>query len=212
MRTWIVPEIRSLEDASVKQQWEITAITNCRGVYTFAHDGRVMIVYAASHSAEDGAQFKLLDWAEAVPVTESTPATNLPNKPFAMSGSVYEGTTQMAVAVPAQTNSRAAEDVAVTDLYLCAPGAGIGAYRITTNTEVMNSVAEVLDSAKEIVLRDGNLIFGTGSYDGKMVEVFSFDGRMVDTVVIKNGVADCGMLSAGLYVAKTPAGIVRIAL
>ena len=116
----------------------------------------------------------------------------------------------MAVAKPVAVKNRADAVPVATDLYVYAPGAGVGAYRIETNSSTQNSIVAIDNSDIQIKWTNGLLHFGSSDFDDQSVKIYSATGQMVMISEIRDGVADLNELSAGFYVAETPAGTYKI--
>lgn len=103
---------------------------NCRGVIPFVHNGQVYAVYARTNNSTDGSQFQLIELDASTGV--HVDVAKFPDVPFSVKSPLYKAVQQMAVAKPVAVKNRADAGIVATDLYVYAPGAGVGAYRIET--------------------------------------------------------------------------------
>lgn len=181
---------------------------NCRGVIPFVQNGQVYAVYAKTNNSTDGSQFQLIKLDASSGTHENV--ANFPMVPFSVKNPQYKAVQQMAVAKPVTEKNRADAATEATDLYVYAPGAGVGAYRIETKEDTSNGIVSVADSAVQVKWINGQLQFGSSDFDGQSVKIYSATGQMVMISEISDGIADLTGLSAGFYVAVTPAGTYKI--
>lgn len=195
-------------DNSVQIQlgWQLGE--NCRGVSPFVHNGQVYAVYAKTNNSTDGTQFQLIKLDASSGTHENV--ANFPMVPFSVKNPQYKAVQQMAVAKPVAVKNRADAATEATDLYVYAPGAGVGAYRIETKEDTSNGIVSVADSAVQVKWINGQLQFGSSDFDGQSVKIYSATGQMVMISEISDGIADLTGLSAGFYVAVTQAGTYKI--
>ena len=181
---------------------------HCRGIIPFVHNGQVYAVYAKTNNSTDGSQFQLIELDASTGVHSDV--TTIPDMPFACPKNQYKAVQQMAVAKPVAVKNRADAVPVATDLYVYAPGAGVGAYRIETNSSTQNSIVAIDNSDVQIKWTNGLLQFGSSDFDDQSVKIYSATGQMVMISEIRDGIADLNGLSAGFYVAVTPAGTYKI--
>lgn len=195
-------------DNSVQIQlgWQLGE--NCRGVSPFMHNGQVYAVYAKTNNSTDGSQFQLIE-LDASTGAHSDIAT-IPDVPFVGPNQQFNAVQQMAVAKPVAVKNRADAATEATDLYVYAPGAGVGAYRIETKEDTSNGIVSVADYDVHVKCINGQLQFGSSDFDGQSVRIYSATGQLVLTAEICNGIVDLNGLSTGFYVAVTPVGTYKI--
>lgn len=181
---------------------------NCRGVSPFVHNGQVYAVYAKTNNSTDGSQFQLIKLDASSGTHEDV--ANFPKVPFSVEKPQYKAVQQMAVAKPVAVKNRADAATEATDLYVYAPGAGIGAYKIETKEDTSNGIVTMERSDIQVKWINGQLQFGPSDFDGQSVKIYSATSQMVMISEIRDGVADLNELSAGFYVAVTPAGTYKI--
>lgn len=181
---------------------------NCRGIIPFVHNGQVYAVYAKTNNSTDGSLFQLIKLDASTGVYSDV--TTIPDVPFVGPEQQYKAVQQMAVAKSVTVKNRADAATEATDLYVYAPGAGVGAYRIETKEDTSNGIVPVADADVQVKWINGQLQFGSSEFDGQSVKIYSATGQLVLTAEICNGIVDLNELSAGFYVAVTPAGTYKI--
>lgn len=181
---------------------------NCRGIIPFVHNGQVYAVYAKTNNSTDGSQFQLIKLDASSGVYSDV--TTMPDVPFMGPEQQFNAVQQMAVAKPVTVKNRSDAATEATDLYVYAPGAGVGAYRIETKEDTSNGIVPVADADVQVKWINGQLQFGSSDFDGQSVKIYSTTGQLVLTAEICNGIADLNGLSAGFYVAVTQAGTYKI--
>lgn len=181
---------------------------NCRGIIPFVYNGQVYAVYAKTNNSTDGSQFQLIKLDASSGVYSDV--TTMPDVPFMGPEQQFNAVQQMAVARPVTVKNRADAATEATDLYVYAPGAGVGAYRIETKEDTSNGIVPVAAADVQVKWINGQLQFGSSDFDGQSVKIYSATGQLVLTAEICNGIADLNGLSAGFYVAVTPAGTYKI--
>lgn len=181
---------------------------NCRGIIPFVHNGQLYAVYAKTNNSTDGSQFQLIELNASSGM--HVDVASFPKVPFSVKNPQYKAVQQMAVARPVTVKNRADAATEATDLYVYAPGAGVGAYRIETKEDTSNGIVPVAAADVQVKWINGQLQFGSSDFDGQSVKIYSATGQLVLTAEICNGVADLNGLSAGFYVAVTPAGTYKI--
>ena len=180
----------------------------CRGINLFVHNDQLHAVYAKTNNSTDGSQFQLIELDASTGV--HVDVAKFPDVPFSVKSPLYKAVQQMAVAKPVAVKNRADAGIVATDLYVYAPGAGVGAYRIETKEDTSNGIVSVADADVQVKWINGQLQFGSSDFDGQSVKIYSATGQLVLTAEICNGIADLNGLSAGFYVAVTPAGTYKI--
>lgn len=180
----------------------------CRGINLFVHNDQLHAVYAKTNNSTDGSQFQLIELDASTGV--HVDVAKFPDVPFSVKSPLYKAVQQMAVAKPVAVKNRADAGIVATDLYVYAPGAGVGAYRIETKEDTSNGIVPVADADVQVKWINGQLQFGSSDFDGQSVKIYSATGQLVLTAEICNGIADLNGLSAGFYVAVTPAGTYKI--
>lgn len=181
---------------------------HCRGLIPFVHNGQIYAVYAKTNNSTDGSQFQLIELDASTGI--HVDVANFPKVPFSVEKPQYKAVQQMAVAKPVVVKNRADAATEATDLYVYAPGAGIGAYKIETKEDTSNGIVTVAHSDVQVKWINRKLQFGSSDFDGQSVKIYSATGQMVMISEIRDGVADLNELSAGFYVAVTPAGTYKI--
>lgn len=181
---------------------------NCRGIIPFVHNGQLYAVYAKTNNSTDGSQFQLIELNASSGM--HVDVASFPKVPFSVKNPQYKAVQQMAVARPVTVKNRADAATEATDLYVYAPGAGVGAYRIETKEDTSNGIVPVAAADVQVKWINGQLQFGSSDFDGQSVKIYSATGQLVLTAEICNGIADLNGLSAGFYVAVTPAGTYKI--
>lgn len=202
-----VPELyTSTDEEPIKLGF--TQAEFCRGIIPFVHNGQLYAVYAKTNNSTDGTQFQLikLDASTGIHVD----VANFPKVPFSVKNPQYKAVQQMAVAKPVAVKNRADAATEATDLYVYAPGAGVGAYRIETKEDTSNGIVSVADYDIHVKCINGQLQFGSSDFDGQSVRIYSATGQLVLTAEICNGIVDLNGLSTGFYVAVTPVGTYKI--
>ena len=202
-----VPELyTSTDEEPIKLGF--TQAEFCRGINLFVHNDKLYAVYAKTNNSTDGTQFQLIKLDASSGTHENV--ANFPMVPFSVKNPQYKAVQQMAVAKPVAVKNRADAATEATDLYVYAPGAGVGAYRIETKEDTSNGIVSVADSAVQVKWINGQLQFGSSDFDGQSVKIYSATGQMVMISEISDGIADLTGLSAGFYVAVTQAGTYKI--
>lgn len=196
----------AISEAPIKLNLQLS--NYCRGIIPFVHNGQLYAVYAKTNNSTDGTQFQLikLDASTGIHVD----VANFPKVPFSVKNPQYKAVQQMAVAKPVAVKNRADAATEATDLYVYAPGAGVGAYRIETKEDTSNGIVSVADYDIHVKCINGQLQFGSSDFDGQSVRIYSATGQLVLTAEICNGIVDLNGLSTGFYVAVTPVGTYKI--
>ncbi len=181
---------------------------NCRGIIPFVYNEQVYAVYAKTNNSTDGSQFQLIKLDASSGVYSDV--TTMPDVPFMGPEQQFNAVQQMAVAKPVTVKNRADAGIVATDLYVYAPGAGVGAYRIETKEDTSNGIVPVADADVQVKWINGQLQFGSSDFDDQSVKIYSATGQMVMFSEICDGIADLNGLRAGFYVAVTPVGTYKI--
>lgn len=190
----------------IKLGWQFGE--NCRGITPFVHNGQVYAVYAKTNNSTDGSQFQLIE-LDANTGVHANVAT-FPDVPFSVENPIHKTVRQMAVAKSMTVKNRADAETVATDLYVYAPGAGMGAYRIETKEDTPNGIVSAEHADVQVKWINGHLQFGSSDFDGQLVKIYSATGQMVMISEISDCIADLNGLNAGFYVAATPAGVYKI--
>lgn len=202
-----VPELyTSTDEEPIKLGF--TQAEFCRGINLFVHNDKLYAVYAKTNNSTDGTQFQLIKLDASSGTHENV--ANFPMVPFSVKKPQYKAVQQMAVARPVTVKNRADAATEATDLYVYAPGAGVGAYRIETKEDTSNGIVPLADADVQVKWINGQLQFGSSDFDGQSVKIYSATGQMVIISEISDGIVDLNGLSAGFYVAVTAAGTYKI--
>lgn len=202
-----VPELyTSTDEEPIKLGF--TQAEFCRGINLFVHNDKLYAVYAKTNNSTDGTQFQLIKLDASSGTHENV--ANFPMVPFSVKNPQYKAVQQMAVAKPVAVKNRSDAATEATDLYVYAPGDGVGAYRIETKEDTSNGIVPVADADVQVKWINGQLQFGSSDFDGQSVKIYSATGQMVMISEISDGITDLTGLSAGFYVAVTPAGTYKI--
>lgn len=196
----------AISEDPIKLNFQLS--NHCRGIIPFVHNGQVYAVYAKTNNSTDGSQFQLIKLDASFGTHENV--ANFPMVPFSVKNPQYKAVQQMAVAKPVAVKNRADAATEATDLYVYAPGSGVGAYRIETKEDTSNGIVPVADADVQVKWINGQLQFGSSDFDGQSVKIYSATGQMVMISEISDGITDLTGLSAGFYVAVTPAGTYKI--
>lgn len=208
--TWMTPEIRN-DVKGEKEIWLATTGKYCRGFCPFIHNGKVYGVYASTNAKPDGCKFSMVKWEEERTITDEMRVASFPAVAFAVNEDkdIYHSITQLAVAKDATPVKRTSGET-VTNLYVCSPGAGIAAYALKTVDSTPTSISDLIESDKNgVEYADKCLKFNT-KYESQVVSIYNVSGNHIADITITDGVADLNELSAGFYVAVTPAGTYKI--
>lgn len=189
---------------------------NCRGFYTFMHNGHELSAYAVHHNEKDGSAFNIMEWN-----TEHNSCSTLWKAPatafkydFA-AFPVYRYYRQLAIAENNISPLGRSNGAVSTDLYLCSPGSGIGSYTITTPDTPTG--IDVTDASDHGLVQHGNKLFVRGSerevMDALLV-VMDLSGRVVKTVdlrALNDSEIDLSSLVApGIYVVRLGADVLKV--
>lgn len=126
-------------DAKTHSAVPVTADGTCRGFYTFRHGDALLAAYAAECSEAGGTRFYLSTWADPTSFeTLGAEHLTIPDNAFKYPQKPYKNTyRQVATSRAVDSDLRSGwtrpenDDTPVTDLFVCAPGTGIAAYRLS---------------------------------------------------------------------------------
>ena len=190
---------------------------NCRGFYTFMHNGHELSAYAVHHDEKNGSAFNIVEWSKGhdsyVKLWEA-PATAF-KCDFSVSPIYPVYYRQLAIAD--NDNSPLARDNGgvSTNLYLCSPGSGIGSYTITT-PEISTGI-DVTGVSHTGLVQRGNRLFVRLSdehlSEGLLV-VMDLSGRIVKTVDMcalnEDGIDLSSLIAPGVYLVRFEACVLKV--
>lgn len=189
---------------------------NCRGFYTFMHNGHELSAYAVHHNEKNGSAFNIVEWNKehnSCSTLWKAPATAFKYDVAAFP--VYRYYRQLAIAENNISPLGRSNGAVSTDLYLCSPGSGIGSYTITTPDTPTG--IDVTDASDHGLVQHGNKLLVRGSERGvkdALLVVMDLSGRVVTTVdlrALNNGEIDLSSLVApGIYVVRFGADVLKV--
>ena len=171
-----------------------------RGVFTFSHQGNPMMVVPNSTK-----QFCLLTIPNATSLDGIAEQTLLPvDQTYNGSGKTYQDMHQLAITEKgANFNAigkrRAALESECTNLYVYAPGSGVGAYAIGT-PDTWTSLNDVESDHNDATL-SGTTLYLT-NHGIRSVELYDMQGRLLRHIEVVDGKAELAGTHKGLCVAK----------
>lgn len=208
--SWMTPEVRNDVEGE-KETWLAATSKFCRGFFPFVHNGKVYGVYASTNAKPDGCKFCMIKWGEEMVITDEMRVASFPASAFAVNDDkdIYHAITQLAVAKDVTPLERASGEN-VTNLYFCSPGAGIAAYALKTVDNTQTSISDLTECDRVGAEYADKCLKFNAKYEGQVVSIYTVLGSHIADIAINDGIADLTGLSAGFYVAVTPAGTYKI--
>lgn len=201
-------------DDTLSSPWASnSAMANCRGFYTFTHNGHTLAVTGIRHDTAlggKGSYFRLINLPSDGTFKGETPLWDFPATAFpsdAAAHPVYHKSyRQLAVVEPAADG-----DAPETHIYICSPGCGIGSYTLSTDTGITTSLTSVDNGPAEAPILQGRTLRIPESSDSP-VRVFDLTGRHLAEIPVAGSEADLQTLAAGLYIVQAGNTTMKICL
>lgn len=195
----------------------------CMGFHTFLHGGHVMAVYPRHLDKQEGVRFTLAEWPDMTSfATLAGNFTILPENPFAYPTKMNNpGYRQMAVSRTVDSDQvtgwerPAGDTTPVTDMFICSPGSGIAAYRLTApnhTTALSETAIGDRHSAPSLRLR-GNMLYADPTTDpAAAITLTDTRGRTVYRGQPQQRQLTLDRFAPGIYIATFANSRLKIAI
>lgn len=193
----------------------------CCGFYTFLHGNKIMAAYPSVFSKEKNAsQFYVAEWKDPEEgfSTLGQSRVALPETPFVYPQKTYyvhyrHAMTSRAVDSDELTEWERPEgdNTPVTDLFVCAPGSGIAAYRLSP-LDHATGVALYDNMAQPVLSLEGNMLVASNAGEGERLVVTDMSGRTVYSARWTGDPVSTERFGRGVYVASFGDARLKIAV
>ncbi len=195
----------------------------CRGFHTLNHGTHTLAVYPKHFNETDGARFIIAEWPDASTFSNvnSTYAT-VPDDPFMYPKKVATSYYRQLITSRKVDNDNisgwnrpAGDDTPVSDIFICTPGSGIAAYRITPSdhTTALSDNMAIAPSRQPIWL-EGNVLHIDDSLiqDNSRLTIANIDGRVLYSTVPNSAQLSLDRFPAGIYIATYGEAAIKVAI
>lgn len=185
----------------------------CRGFYTLNHGNHILAVYPKHFDETNGAQFVITEWPDASTFSsmDNTYAT-MPSDPFAFPRKIAPSYYRQLIASRKVNhdnisgwNRPEGDETPVSDIFICTPGSGIAAYRVTPSdhtTALSENMA--ISPATQPMWLDGNVLHidDTLICGNNRLTITDMGGRIIYSSIPSSAQLSLDRFPNGIYIAS----------